>query len=131
MTRRKNARGGEHCFDCGVNTLETNEYYMVTDSCWARAKMKARDGMLCVGCLERRLGRKLTPRNFIDCPLNWRNVCLPDYASPRLLSRLLGGRNSKWRKGALELIDAALHGETGPLQSKVLVNVGVAGSSSL
>jgi hypothetical protein len=32
-------------------------------------------GMLCVGCLERRLGRQLTHRDFIDYPINLDPEC--------------------------------------------------------
>ena len=41
---------------------------------------------LCIGCLERRLGRLLTPLDFTDAPLNR----LDDFAekSDRLLNRL-------------------------------------------
>jgi len=27
-------------------------------------------GLLCIGCLERRLGRRLTPADFTDAPAN-------------------------------------------------------------
>lgn len=27
--------------------------------------------MLCIGCLEERLGRELNASDFIDCPVNW------------------------------------------------------------
>ena len=30
----------------------------------------AGDGMLCIGCLEKRIGRKLRRQDFTDCPLN-------------------------------------------------------------
>lgn len=113
-----------NCVDCDVDVMEAKEYYMVTDSCWKRAGMESHGGMLCIGCLESRLGKKLTSRNFAECPLNWRNMCLPDYASPRLFSRLLGGKNSKWRKGAIELLDAALRGEKEVLEAKILLALG-------
>lgn len=101
------------CADCGMKTIDSNEYYMVTQSCWARAGMKGRSGMLCIGCLESRLGKQLTPQNFAECPLNWRNVLVPNYSSPRLLSRLLyGGNRSKWHRGALEILEEALRGNT-------------------
>jgi hypothetical protein len=55
------------CVDCGVNTCETNEYYMVHDELWP---IGGNDGMLCIGCLETRLGRRLAPADFIDAPIN-------------------------------------------------------------
>lgn len=43
---------------------------MVTDEVWAASGLGARDGCLCIGCLETRLGRSLTPADFLACPLN-------------------------------------------------------------
>ena len=48
------------------------EHYMVRDSVWKAAGMPAMrgiqplgaSGFLCIGCLERRLGRELKPRDF-------------------------------------------------------------------
>jgi hypothetical protein len=60
----------EHCADCGVNTFEANEYYMVHNSVWGAAGMEMESGMLCIGCLEERLGRQLTSSDFIDAPIN-------------------------------------------------------------
>lgn len=111
------------CFDCGVDILEINENYMVTNSRWTSAGMKTYGGMLCIQCLETRLGKKLTSVNFTDCPLNWRNICLPGHASTRLLSRMLGGQNSKWRKGALKLYKALAKGNKGPMESKLLLRL--------
>jgi hypothetical protein len=63
-----------------------DEYYMVHREVWAAAGMLPRGGMLCVGCLEARLGRRLTAADFTSAPVNdlrrgWRG-------SARLLSRL-------------------------------------------
>jgi len=93
MGRRKRKDPFE-CTDCGKNTSKINEYYMVHDSVWGAANMETNaafeqgltnirrpDGMLCVGCLENRLGRQLTPADFTDAEVNrWR-------ASDRLKSR--------------------------------------------
>lgn len=97
------------CVDCKVNTMDMNEYYMVNDSLWKRAGMKQHDGFLCIGCLETRVGRGLTSRDFTECPLNWRNIMLPGYGSDRLVSRMInGGPKSKWRKGMLDALSHAL-----------------------
>ena len=102
----------DNCVDCGVNCLKINEYYMVTNSCWKRARMATLGGLLCVGCLEKRLGKKLTPRNFMDCPLNWRNALIPDHASVRLLSRYYSnGTKSKWVQKGMLAIKQALDGD--------------------
>jgi hypothetical protein len=57
------------CLDCKVNTLHIDEYYMLTDEVWEAACPK-RSGMLCIGCAEDRLGRRLTADDFTDAPLN-------------------------------------------------------------
>ncbi|NBO53371.1 MAG: hypothetical protein EBU84_02000 [Actinobacteria bacterium] len=88
---------GWECRDCGQNTQDSFEYYMVTDSCWRAAGNV--DGFLCVGCLENRLGKRLTPRNFTDCPLNWMNALMLGHASKRLHSRYHSTKTSKWTAG--------------------------------
>ncbi len=102
----------DNCVDCGVNCLKINEYYMVTNSCWKRARMTSLGGMLCIGCLEKRLGTKLTPRNFSECVLNWRNILIPGCSSIRVISRMLsGGEKSKWARKAMSAIKQALDGD--------------------
>lgn len=59
------------CLDCDDDTLDSGEYYMVLPSIWKGVTDEdERDGMLCVGCLEERLGRTLTADDFTGCPLN-------------------------------------------------------------
>ena len=58
------------CIDCGVNTFDLGEYYNVHDRIWASAGMGSHDGMLCIGCLEKRIGRKLEPGDFGYCLIN-------------------------------------------------------------
>ena len=70
------------CLDCGRDCH--SEYYMVDDALWARAKIAPDGGMLCVGCLESRIGRQLTRADFVDAPINW----LPAERSTRLFKRL-------------------------------------------
>jgi hypothetical protein len=41
------------------------EVYTVRSSVWAAAGMEPYGGCLCIGCLEKRLGRKLTPKDFM------------------------------------------------------------------
>jgi|SRR6516225_11428522 hypothetical protein len=81
------------CIDCGVNTApgflsradkerafaadalrveegvtqhitEWSEVYTVRDAVWKAAGMEPYGGCLRIGCLEKRLGRKLTPKDF-------------------------------------------------------------------
>jgi hypothetical protein len=53
-----------HCIDCGVNTYAIGHYYMVSDDLWASAGMEPDGGMLCLDCLEKRIGRRLTYDDF-------------------------------------------------------------------
>jgi len=61
------------CEDCGIDTqppLAPHEYYMVHDEVWSQAGMPP-EGFLCIGCLELRLGRRLSPSDFTSAPCNW------------------------------------------------------------
>jgi len=78
---------GFNCLDCGVNTADNYEYYMVKNKIWRKAHPED-DGMLCIGCLEVRLGRVLTHKDFTSAPINdtingWRQ-------SERLVRRING-----------------------------------------
>jgi hypothetical protein len=80
-----------NCVDCGVNTAPGNlnraelekafaaditdqgvqwcvgpdsEMYMVRDRVWMAALMNPMGGCLCIGCLEKRIGRRLKPKDF-------------------------------------------------------------------
>ena len=55
------------CQDCGCDTIRTNNWYMVRDSVWLRA-MPSRAGILCIPCLEWRLGQPLVPADFKFTP---------------------------------------------------------------
>jgi hypothetical protein len=76
------------CVDCGVNThpgslsgpeirvalalksecdltfTKRCEVYSVKDDLWKQAGMRPWSGCLCVGCLEKRIGRQVRPRDF-------------------------------------------------------------------
>jgi hypothetical protein len=75
------------CRGCGADTLQ-DEYYMVHDAVWTgEAGMASEGGMLCIGCLETRIGRRLVPADFKDAPINTDED--HDWArSDRLLDRL-------------------------------------------
>ena len=48
-------------------TLKYNEHcevYTVRESVWKAAGMEPFGGCLCIGCLEKRLGRQLQPKDF-------------------------------------------------------------------
>lgn len=80
-----------NCIDCGVNTKEIGEYYMVKACVWRSSGMHYHSGMLCLGCLENRLGRELKPEDFQYLPINELNPD-PKFNNPpkseRLLNRL-------------------------------------------
>ena len=79
------------CVDCGMNTAPgtpprrlmaflfqqagmddevrsritwDSEVYTVRDSVWKKAGIAPMGGCLCIGCLERRIGRRLEPKDF-------------------------------------------------------------------
>jgi hypothetical protein len=74
--RTRDGRGTWHlCDDCGLNTQEIGEQYMLHNSVWTAAtgvshKWMAMIGFLCIGCIERRLGRQLTKADFSDVDIN-------------------------------------------------------------
>jgi hypothetical protein len=70
-----------YCVDCGIDCEEIGEGYMVRDDLWPIGKD---DGMLCIGCLERRLGRRLM-RQDLDLGGDWHTK---RHLSARLRERL-------------------------------------------
>ena len=72
------------CLDCGVDTGKICEHYFVHTELWLSVVANIK-GMLCVGCLERRLGRKLVRKDFPKVTIN-----NPRYEakSDRLMKRL-------------------------------------------
>lgn len=72
------------CLDCGVDTGRLLEHYFVETALWLSV-VSSTLGMLCVGCLETRLGRRLVPSDF---PAVWINDPRLEPKSQRLLSRL-------------------------------------------
>ncbi|WP_306364498.1 hypothetical protein [Nocardia sp. CC227C] len=46
-----------------------DEWYTVHDALWQHAGARP-DSILCIGCLESRLGRRLRHNDFLDAPLN-------------------------------------------------------------
>jgi hypothetical protein len=72
------------CLDCSTDTFEIGEYYMVVDTVWLAANPDEA-GMLCIGCLEMRLGRQLRPDDFLPVEMN-----RSPHRSPRMRARVLG-----------------------------------------
>jgi len=77
------ARRGHFCLDCGVDTIRIGEFYMLHDPVWLQANPD-RAGMLCIDCVETRLGRRLGPGDFTAAPIN------RFHRIPRLRSRIVG-----------------------------------------
>ena len=54
---------GRECGDT-ITIDDRCEVYMVREKVWAEAGMEPYGGCLCIGCLEKRLGRRLRPKDF-------------------------------------------------------------------
>lgn len=57
------------CLDCAKDTGRMHEHYFVRLSLWLDA-VGSKTGMLCVSCLEGRIGRPLDARDFTDAHIN-------------------------------------------------------------
>lgn len=53
------------CVLCG----DDDDYYIVTDELWQEFGARHHHH-ICIGCLEHRMGRRLTPDDFPDCGIN-------------------------------------------------------------
>jgi hypothetical protein len=92
-----------NCCDCGVGTITLGEWYMVKKEIWEPAwagRRKSYHGklpgqeILCIGCLEKRIGRTLCRADFTDA--DWRSANHPDeYTSKRLRDRLARRRSPR------------------------------------
>lgn len=98
MTNAELAEIAKHfiCVDCHIDTSNRpsgiNEYYMVKDEVWQSVVPEDADiydnTMLCIGCLETRLRRRLTHNDFSDAPLNDLSIAM--HRSHRLRTRIAG-----------------------------------------
>jgi hypothetical protein len=98
------------CVDCGVNTAPgfpnrkevdlalalhgktscqftaETEVYTVTKEVWQATGLEDMGGCLCIGCLEKRIGRRLKPKDFPpDHPFN-----APNFPATRRLRKRRG-----------------------------------------
>lgn len=73
------------CVDCGDTT--NLEHYFVNSDVWFRQARMPEAGMLCIGCLENRIQRRLVPDDFTDAHINNPKT---HSMSSRLLSRITG-----------------------------------------
>ena len=59
------------CVDCKIDTNEIAEYYMLHNHIWYTHTTDFNGkGMLCIGCIESRLGRQLKHGDFTCTPVN-------------------------------------------------------------
>ena len=86
------------CEDCAS---EYDEYYMVQNDIWKA--YGAGKGKLCIGCLEKRIGRKLCRQDFSDAPINEIN---PETQSLRLQDRLSTGGEATMDAKQAALLEA-------------------------
>jgi hypothetical protein len=52
-----------------VDTGKIGEHYMLKDDVWFSVH-GSKKGMICLGCVEKRLGRRLVPDDFNDSHVN-------------------------------------------------------------
>ena len=57
------------CIDCKVDTGKICEYYFVHTALWLSVMPSVKE-MLCIGCLEKRLGRELRASDFPNVYIN-------------------------------------------------------------
>jgi hypothetical protein len=71
---------------CHTHIDNDTEMYMVRNVIWKQARMKPMGGCLCIACLEKRLGRRLKPKDF-DPRSPFENTDVSHHGTPRLLNR--------------------------------------------
>jgi hypothetical protein len=81
------------CVDCGDDVHSMGEYYMLKDAVWnsawiGRHRAQFFDGQLCIGCLERRLGRTRMHVDFTDAPVNTERSPRSDRLRKRLAANV-------------------------------------------
>lgn len=60
------------CVDCMLDTspVGLDQYYMVNDEVWEQSGIGKSEGMLCLPCLEARIGRNLEASDFTNIEMN-------------------------------------------------------------
>lgn len=91
MGRHKSKSGRKWlCLDCGECTRSLREHYFVRGDVWFSV-VESEIGMLCVGCLESRLGRRLVSGDFTPA---WINDPRRNAMSTRLVDRITNGKRN-------------------------------------
>jgi hypothetical protein len=94
MTKAWTPTIGTRCCDCGAGAIQLGEWYDVRDAVWELAWRGRRkswhsirgQAVLCIGCLEQRIGRTLCAEDFTDAPVNWPGGDISDRMRARLLA---------------------------------------------
>lgn len=78
--------GSWECFSCGVDTFALGEDFYVEDDLWRQYGV---EGMLCIGCFEKRLGREMVRADFkgVGGPDKWEEFFPHAKASERYRDR--------------------------------------------
>jgi len=58
------------CRDCNINTNVIGEYYMIQNDLWIQVCGEDYHRMFCIGCVEKKIKRKLTKNDFTKCRIN-------------------------------------------------------------
>lgn len=67
MGQRTNKKHWQ-CKDCGKDcSIDDKDYYMVTFELWEKYGVGSE--MLCMNCMEERIGHKLTKNDILKCPI--------------------------------------------------------------
>ena len=62
-----------NCKCCGKSTLTNRDYYMLEDKLWLELNNGKYEGMMCMDCVESKLGRKIAIKDLAPVPLNMIN----------------------------------------------------------
>ena len=85
-----------HCRDCDIDTIAAGEYYTVSEELWASSGLGPEDGMLCLDCLEQRIGRPLIIEDFTGLvPDSWAEC---DLGSPKRRQWEKREAEDRWRE---------------------------------
>lgn len=82
VRRNSSMRVERSCYGCD---LQNPDYYMLKEGVWLAAAKT--EEVLCISCVEQRLGRELTREDFTDAPVNDLNGPF-SFHSDRLVARL-------------------------------------------
>lgn len=68
-TISKKEKARQRCLDCRVNVIEIGEYYMLRPELWEKKLGLTWTDNLCIGCLEKRLDRRVSIDDMCAFPI--------------------------------------------------------------